>query len=402
MFSAATIAGIGWDPEVRGFLTVALAGVLLVGTVWLLLVTNTGVRLGSLIALAGLFGWFTIMALIWWLQGIGYTGASPSWEYQASFRDAAGYESEGIEDAYVGGVDELPDPNCDNSVIFPPSKTSWTFTPPGEGCLPRAVSLLLTYPGADRADVTAELATVDSEGIRTSLRERNALLAEEDPRRRTAAELDAAAEDQIARREAQIDKMSLSALAANAPQVISWARSEGYLKLGEWELLSTAAAGEATAAAGAFIEEREVFADAPATVLTPEGEVPSATAPYVFVDAFGRGGKPERSSDGTWDRVANKISNSARLTNPPHYVVVQARPAIPRAQVVGEAPPASELDFESETVSVVMVRNLGNLRLVPALVTIGSGLIFLALIFSLHWRDRRVRRVVEAFEVAST
>ncbi len=399
--SASILAGIGWDPEIRGFLTVALASVLLAGTVWLLLVTNTGFRLGSLIALAGLFGWFTIMAVIWWLQGIGYTGSAPSWEYQASFRDPAGFEPEGIEDAYVEGVDELPDPNCDNSVIFPPSKTGWTFTPPADGCSPRAIGLLLTYPGADRAEVMAELANVDSEGIRTALQERNELLSDNDPRRRNAVELTAAADEQIARRESQIDKMSLSALDATAPQVIEWALSEGYLELGEWDLLSTAASGEATAAAGAFIDERGIFADVSTTVLTPEGEVPSATAAYVFVDAFGRGGKPERSGDGIWARVSNKVSNSARITNPPHYVVVQARPAIPKAQVVGEAPPASELDFRSETVSVVMVRNLGNLRLVPALVAIGSGLIFLALILSLHWRDRRVRREVEAFEAAS-
>ena len=233
MASASILAGIGWDPEIRGFLTVALAGVLLVGTVWLLLVTNTGIRLGSLIALAGLFGWFTIMAVIWWLQGIGYTGAAPSWEYQASFRDSAGFEPEGIEDAYVAGVDELPDPNCDNSVIFPPSKTGWTFTPPAEGCLRRAVGLLLAYPGADRTEVMTELATVDSDGIRTELRERNELLSDDDPRRRNAVELTVAVDEQIARRESQIDKMSLSALDATAPQVIDWAFSEGYLDLGE-------------------------------------------------------------------------------------------------------------------------------------------------------------------------
>ena len=393
-------AGIAWDPEIRGFLTVALAGVLLVGTVWLLLVTNTGIRLGSLIALAGLFGWFTIMAFIWWLQGIGYTGSNPSWEYEATFRDPAGSEAEGIEDAYVPGVDELPDPNCDNNVIFPASKTGWTFSPPDSGCLPRAISLLLAYPGQDKTLVMDELANVGEDEIRATLRERNSLLSTDDPRFRSEQELASTAAEQIARREAQIDKMSLSALEASAPQVIEWAKAQGYLDLGEWELLSTAASGEATAAAGAFIDDRDVFAEVPSTVFTPEGEVPSATDPYVFVDAFGRGGKPIPASDGTWDRVANKITNSARLRNPPHHVVVQARPAIARPLVVGEAPPSAELDYESETVSIVMIRNLGNLRLVPALIAIGSGLIFVALLFSLHWRDLRIRREQEALEAA--
>ena len=50
------VAGIGWEPHIRGLLTVALALAILGGSVWLLLVTNTGTRLGSLIALAGFWG----------------------------------------------------------------------------------------------------------------------------------------------------------------------------------------------------------------------------------------------------------------------------------------------------------------------------------------------------------
>ena len=45
-----TVAGIGWEPEIRGLLTVVLGFAILGGSVWLLLVTNTGTRLGSLIA----------------------------------------------------------------------------------------------------------------------------------------------------------------------------------------------------------------------------------------------------------------------------------------------------------------------------------------------------------------
>ena len=92
-YDSVTLGGISWDPELRGLLTVVLAASLLAGTVWLLLVLNTGIRLGSLLALAGLFGWFTIMATIWWLHGIGYTGDSPRWEYEGTFSDAAGAEA---------------------------------------------------------------------------------------------------------------------------------------------------------------------------------------------------------------------------------------------------------------------------------------------------------------------
>ena len=74
------IAGLGWDPEIRGFLSVLTGVVVLMGSVWLLLSTNSGVRLGSLIALAGFFGWMFIMGIVWWIYGIGWAGDPPSWE----------------------------------------------------------------------------------------------------------------------------------------------------------------------------------------------------------------------------------------------------------------------------------------------------------------------------------
>ena len=52
------------------------------GSVYLLLATNMGARLGLLVALAGLFGWLTILTLTWWIQppGNGPRGTNPSWK----------------------------------------------------------------------------------------------------------------------------------------------------------------------------------------------------------------------------------------------------------------------------------------------------------------------------------
>ncbi len=44
-------AGISWDPGIRGILTVAVGVAVLMGSVYLILATNTGARLGMLIAL---------------------------------------------------------------------------------------------------------------------------------------------------------------------------------------------------------------------------------------------------------------------------------------------------------------------------------------------------------------
>ena len=56
------------------------ATVILCGSVFLLLATNTGVRLGFLLALTGLFGWMTIMGITWSMYGIGVQGAGPDVE----------------------------------------------------------------------------------------------------------------------------------------------------------------------------------------------------------------------------------------------------------------------------------------------------------------------------------
>lgn len=76
----ANILAIGWEPELRGYLSVIIGGVALGGTVYLILGTNIGSRLGFLVSLAGLFGWMAIMGIVWWIYGIGLLGRMPSWE----------------------------------------------------------------------------------------------------------------------------------------------------------------------------------------------------------------------------------------------------------------------------------------------------------------------------------
>jgi hypothetical protein len=76
------LAGISWEPNIRGALVVLTAIVLLPGTVYMVLATNTGARLGLLLALTGLFGWMSIMGITWWVYGIGLKGPVPHWKPQ--------------------------------------------------------------------------------------------------------------------------------------------------------------------------------------------------------------------------------------------------------------------------------------------------------------------------------
>ncbi|WP_436793735.1 hypothetical protein [Actinospongicola halichondriae] len=73
------LAGIAYDPTIRGILAVGVGVVVLMGSVYLLLGTNTGNRLGFLLAATGFFGWMAIMGLIWWIYGIGMLGDAPAW-----------------------------------------------------------------------------------------------------------------------------------------------------------------------------------------------------------------------------------------------------------------------------------------------------------------------------------
>jgi hypothetical protein len=74
-------AGLAFNPGVRGILVVSLAVAVLMGSVYILLATNTGSRLGMLLALTGLFGWLTVLTLFWWISppAIGPRGNNASW-----------------------------------------------------------------------------------------------------------------------------------------------------------------------------------------------------------------------------------------------------------------------------------------------------------------------------------
>ena len=75
-----TLLAIGWEPEIRGVIVVLIGVITLMGSVYLLLGTNVGARLGLLIALAGLAGWMATMGAIWWTYGIGLKGREATWK----------------------------------------------------------------------------------------------------------------------------------------------------------------------------------------------------------------------------------------------------------------------------------------------------------------------------------
>ncbi|HVF74204.1 MAG TPA: hypothetical protein VM938_04085 [Acidimicrobiales bacterium] len=76
------LAALQWDPHIRGGLIVLTSVAILCGSVYLLLATNVGARLGFLLAVAGLTGWMFLMSIIWMVFGIGLKGRPNTWVTQ--------------------------------------------------------------------------------------------------------------------------------------------------------------------------------------------------------------------------------------------------------------------------------------------------------------------------------
>ena len=75
-----TMLAIAWKPELHGIIITIVAVGTLCGSIYLLLGTNLGARLGLLVSLAGLFGWMATMGFVWWAYGIGLKGKEPVWQ----------------------------------------------------------------------------------------------------------------------------------------------------------------------------------------------------------------------------------------------------------------------------------------------------------------------------------
>lgn len=74
------LSALSWDPQIRGFIIVLVAFLILPGSVYMLLATNVGARVGLVLAAAGLSGWVAVMGVVWMVFGIGYKGAEPTWK----------------------------------------------------------------------------------------------------------------------------------------------------------------------------------------------------------------------------------------------------------------------------------------------------------------------------------
>ena len=257
-----TLLAIGWKPEIRGLVFVLIAVVVLCGSIYMILATNLGARLGFLVAFTALAGWMALMGGIWFVYGIGLRGPEPSWN-------------------------EIP-----------------------------GRTVIQSAPALVQAGVT----------------------------------------------ETPIDLSSDDSFATQADVVREHLVDEGWRVVDE----SEPAFGQASSAAGEFLEAEEAF-DAGEFQVTAVLETGGDRAPKI---------------NDTLDFIA--------FFHEPHYALVEVAPLEPVRDEPGRAPTTPEIDENRQRQYVYMVRDLGARRQPAAAICIGATLVFLGLCWLLHRRDRHV------------
>ena len=301
------LAAIAFDPAIRGVLVVLVGVVVLFGSIYLILATNTGLRGGFLIAMAGLAGWCFSMGIFWWIYGIGMIGAAPSWmEREINFDRSAVAVTEHVND--LPRTEDITSPT----------------------------DLLADFE-ADNPDIREQIEATEGEGF---------------------------------------EPKSLTQVVTLVPELKEQLDDD----LNGWRILpeSDSRRGEAVAATDAALANNAVFG------------TETGPANYTVKDVFFFGGKAAAEPDPNANllkKAWNRVVSALQVKNPTQYAAITLQRNIETTVAPGEAPPPAQIDETASTVTVVLERNLGNKRVIPALFTLFTGIAFFVFCWMLHTRD---------------
>lgn len=357
------LGAIAFDPTIRGILVVLTGTVVLGGSIYLILLTNTGARVGFLLSATGLFGWMVLMGIIWVIYGIGLKGRDPAWmPTDINFSRETPVSG---QLATLPPSDDLPDPEA--LLDERPLLHALVLGSEGADYQPSTLTKVKTVTQPFVTTSRANLMPI----ARDALVEAEAVLSEHPE----VAELLEAGGFEL-RDEARRQSAEL--------------RDEIADTLDGWCLLTEAdpRRGEAQASADAALTENKAFGD------------PTEPADYIVKDVFMFGGKipcepmDERSSlSQAWHRFASVF----QVKNPEMHGAVTVVKAVDFPEVAGEAPPPATEEEGASTVTVGMLRNLGNKRFIPFMFTVFNLLGFVVFTMILHYRDKEAMAVRDAF-----
>ncbi len=361
------LSAIAFDPTIRGILICVVAVVLFLGSIWLILSTNSGFRLGFLLAGSAVFGWMVIMGIIWWIYGIGLVGRSPAWmPIEINFSRDDNVATEVARD--LPPADSLPDP-ADILESYPLVHLAAIATE-GADYEPQSLSNVVT--------IASPLVLATSDDVATSLRpgieENGEDLLRDDP--------------ELAR---LVEESSDSELAERIAEDAEAARAAVEDQLGGWCLLSESdpRRGEAVASSDAALADASAFGD---------NTGPSS---YIVEDVFFLGGKEPCSpiaEKSTLEQAWHRIATTFQVKNPELHSVVTVTKTQEFQVAPGETPPPPTRLEGASTTSVIMLRNLGNRRFIPFVFTLVSLIFFVIFTMLLHQRDKLAMAARAEFE----
>lgn len=165
-------------------------------------------------------------------------------------------------------------------------------------------------------------------------------------------------------------------------------------ELSPWRILpeSDARRGEAAAAVDAAMEGEQIFGS------------DTSSSSYTIHDVFIRGGKAAAEPEtvpgerNLLTKAWNRIITTVQVKNPTEYGAITLQRNVSVTVAPGEAPPPAQVDDSAGVMTVVMERNLGNKRVIPALFALFNGILFAVFASMLHTRDRRAMAARAAWD----
>jgi hypothetical protein len=123
-----------------------------------------------------------------------------------------------------------------------------------------------------------------------------------------------------------------------------------------------------------------------------EGGVFESPADYLPVAALEKGGE-------TYGPFGILNFRPFNLWHKTKHLIIQVKPVVQQEAQPGQAPPRPRVDEAARPAAVIMVRDLGSLRLNPAVFTIASALLFGLLVYQLHTRDKELMALQESSKI---
>ena len=108
----------------------------------------------------------------------------------------------------------------------------------------------------------------------------------------------------------------------------------------------------------------------------------ATSSDYLPIGAFDIGGQHYLPG---WSHPPDIIA----FKHKPHYFLLEVQRVLAQPTVPGQAPPKAKADPSKPVVSVLMIRDLGNLRQKPGFVAGYSFVLFAVCVYVLHRRDKQ-------------